>query len=156
MPCLVSCSFSFIFILGMIYFYNTTSHNKFVNEYKSNFPPDLQKLYDKISHERLVISYYGYLLGLILSIIIIFYNIRFKKNKLTNTSLICVVISTSFLTNYFYYILSPKSDWMLNHITDPELVKKWLKMYRIMQLNYHIGIVLGIIAVGILGFAFRC
>jgi hypothetical protein len=29
-------------------------------------------------------------------------------------------------------------------------------MYREMQYNYHMGLVLGIIAVGILGFAFRC
>jgi uncharacterized membrane protein YkgB len=156
MVCSVSCSISFIFIVGMIYFYNMTSHNKVVKEYKSRFPPELQKLYEKISSERMSISYYGYFLGFILSMVILFYNIRLKKNKLSNSSLVCIVVSTSFLTNYFYYTLSPKSDWMLNHIEDPALVKAWLQMYRVMQFNYHMGMVLGIIAVGILAFAFRC
>jgi hypothetical protein len=45
---------------------------------------------------------------------------------------------------------------MLNHMKSEELVKAWLQMYREMQINYHMGIVLGIIAVGILAFAFRC
>ena len=45
---------------------------------------------------------------------------------------------------------------MLNHIKDPEQVKAWLQMYREMSFNYHSGLVLGIIAVGILAFAFRC
>ena len=72
------------------------------------------------------------------------------------TSLVCIVISTSFVTNYFYYSLSRKSDWMLNHMGTPEEVKAWLQMYKEMQYNYHMGLVLGIIAVGILAFAFRC
>ena len=156
MVCSVSCSIFFIFIVGMIYFYNMTSHNKVVKEYRAKFPPELQTLYDKIASERMFISYYGYFLGFFLSMAIIFYNIRLKKNKLSNHSLVCIVASTCFLTNYFYYILSPKSDWMLRHIQDPELVKAWLQMYRVMQFNYHMGMVLGIIAVAILAFAFRC
>jgi hypothetical protein len=65
-------------------------------------------------------------------------------------------MATCFLTNYFYYMLSPKSDWMLNHTNNPEQVKAWLQMYREMSYNYHAGLALGIIGVGILAFAFRC
>ena len=79
-----------------------------------------------------------------------------KGAKLSNTSVVCVVIATSFLTNYFYYTLSPKTDWMLNHMNSQEEVRSWLQMYREMQYNYHMGIVLGIIAVGVLAYAFRC
>ena len=71
-------------------------------------------------------------------------------------SLVCIVMSTCFLTNYFYYMLAPKSDWMLNHSNSPEDTKAWLQMYRAMQFNYHMGFVLGIIGVGIFAFAFRC
>jgi hypothetical protein len=35
-------------------------------------------------------------------------------------------------------------------------VKAWLQMYRGMQYNYHMGMALGIIAVGVLAYAFRC
>ena len=75
---------------------------------------------------------------------------------MNNMSLVCLVLSTSFLTNYFYYMLSPKSDWMLNHVNNKEQTRAWLLMYRDMQYNYHLGLVLGIIAVGVLAFAFRC
>ena len=101
-------------------------------------------------------NYYGYSLGLVLSLIIILYNYKLSKNKLTTTSLVCLVIVVSFLTNYFYYILSPKSTYMLDHINSPEQTKAWLAMYKAMQFNYHFGMVIGIIAVGVLAFAFRC
>jgi hypothetical protein len=86
----------------------------------------------------------------------IFYNIKLKGKRMNNVSLVCLVLSTSFLTNYFYYMLSPKTDWMLNHVNNKEQTQAWLLMYRDMQYNYHLGLVLGIIAVGVLAFAFRC
>jgi hypothetical protein len=45
---------------------------------------------------------------------------------------------------------------MLEHINSPEQTKAWLTMYREMQYNYHFGMVIGIIAVGVLAFGFRC
>jgi uncharacterized membrane protein YkgB len=104
----------------------------------------------------MMISYYGYGLGVLLSLAIIFYNKKMKGKLLSNSSLVCIVLSVSFFTNYFYYMLSPKTDWMLNHVKNPEETKAWLQMYREMQFNYHLGLVLGIIGVGVLAFAFRC
>ena len=156
MVCSISCSISLIFIIGMIYFYNMTNKSKIVRLYKSKLPHHLQKLYEKLSLERRNISLYGYVLGLLISLCIIFYNLKIKGNKLSTTSLVCIVIATSFITNYFYYFLSPKSDWMLNHINDEDQAKAWLQIYREMSYNYHLGLALGIIGVGILAFAFRC
>jgi len=156
MACAISCMISAIFIIGMIYFYNLSDKSEIVKHYKSSLSSDLQKRYEKITKERTNISYQGYALGVILSLGIIFYNVKVKHLKMNTTSLVCTVIATSFITNYFYYMLSPKSDWMLNHTSNQEEVKAWLLMYREMQHNYHMGLVLGIIAVGILAFAFRC
>lgn len=156
MVCSLSCAISAVFIIGMIYFYNMTDKSKIVKHYKEKLPSDLKVLYDKLSRERMMISYQGYLLGFILSLFIILYNYFYKVKKLNVLSMICIVIATSFLTNYFYYILHPKSDWMLNHINNAELTKAWLIMYREMQFNYHMGLVLGIVGVGILAVAFRC
>ena len=156
MACSVSCSISLIFIIGMIYFYNATSKSEVVKQYKSKLPKDLQVRYDKITSERTMISYYGYGLGFLLSLAIIFYNIKMKGKLLSNASLVCIVLSVSFFTNYFYYMLSPKTDWMLNHVKNPEETKAWLQMYREMQFNYHLGLVLGILGVGVFAFAFRC
>ena len=156
MCCSITCSIAAVFLLAMIYFDISTLNSDVVKKYKDSLPSDLQVVYDKIAKERLSISMTGYALGLVLSIIIIFYNTRVKRNLFGAKSLVCIVVTTSFLTNYFYYTLSPKSDWMLNHLNTPEQNKAWLEMYRKMIYNYHLGFVFGIIAVGLLAFAFRC
>ena len=160
MPCSGTCLLATALIIAMIYFQNATTKSKIVQEYKKQLPSNLQNLYEKLSAERLRINYYGYTLGLVLSLIIIIYNYNSKRNKLqlakSNTSLVCLVIVVSFFTNYFYYILSPKSTYMLDHINSPEQTKAWLAMYREMQYNYHMGFVIGVVAVGVLAYAFRC
>jgi len=148
-PCSATCMVSFVFIVSMIYFQNRTTSSKIVQEYKAQLPVHLQTIYDQITKERLRIYYYGYCLGFILSAIII----AFTNTKTVNK--VCLVIVVSFITNYFYYILSPKSNWMLDHIHSPTQTKAWLAMYRNMQVNYHVGFVLGILGLGIFAFAFH-
>ena len=147
---------STMFIIGMIYFYNKTDKSVIVKQYKEKLSPELQQRYNAIAKERMNISYQGYVLGFILSLFILYYNRNVKHVKMSNSSLVCMVMATCFLTNYFYYMLHPKSDWMLNHMNGSDEVQAWLQMYREMQYNYHFGLVLGIVGVGVLGFAFRC
>jgi len=113
----------------------------------------LQKRYEMIVAERKRLSYQGYALGVALSICLIIYNTQFER--MSTSGMVCLVIATSFLTNYFYYVLSPKSDWMLNHTINQEQVESWLKMYREMTFNYHAGLALGIIGVGIFAYSYR-
>ena len=152
MVCSISCSIATVFIIGMIYFYNATSKNATVIQYRSKLNAQQREAYDRIAKERLNISIQGYGLGFFLSMLIIY----FYKKQLKSTSLVCLVLATSFLTNYFYYMLSPKSDWMLNHVESKGQTQVWLQMYRTMQYYYHFGLVLGIAGVGIIAYAFRC
>jgi hypothetical protein len=156
MACSLSCSLSAIFLIGMIYFYNMTDKNEVVKHYRNTLTSDLKKRYDRIVEERRAISYRGYVLGLVFSLFIIYYNLKIKKERLNTSSLVCIVIATSFLTNAFYYMIAPKSDWMLEHVNDKEQVRAWLQMYKSMSFYYHSGLALGIVAVGIFAFAFRC
>jgi uncharacterized membrane protein YkgB len=143
-----------VFVIGMVYFYNMTGKSEIVKNYKKTLPTYLQKRYEMIIAERKTLSYQGYALGVALSICLIIYNTQFER--MSASGMVCLVIATAFLTNYFYYILSPKSDWMLNNIDDQEQAKNWLRMYREMSFNYHAGLALGIVGVGVLAFAFRC
>jgi len=154
MPCLISCSISAFFLISMIYFNLSMLNNNIIAKYESQLPPDLQKIYHSIVEDRLKIYYFGYILGFILSCIIIFFYYQ-NKIKLNTFSLVCIVVSTSFLVNYFYYILSPKKDWMLNHIHSRDQNKAWLNMYSQMQKQYHNGLALGIFAIGFFTLAFR-
>jgi len=144
-----------VFIIGMIYSTNATEKSGVLRKYRSQLPADLNERYDKITKERRDIYYQGYVLGFVLSVLVIFLN-KQRKVTMTTWSMVCTVIVISFLTNYFYYTLSPKSDWMLNHIEEPEQTKAWLHMYRSMQVYYHGGLALGLVAMGVFAYAFRC
>jgi len=153
MPCSISLLLSIVFLVSMVYMLQATA---ITNEYEAQLPKELQQTYTTIVNERKWIYYMGYGLGFLLAIAIIFYNIYVAKRKLSTVSLVSIIVSVSFITNYFYYILSPKSSWMLDSIKDPEQTKAWLKMYRGMQTYYHGGLALGVVAMGLFAFAFRC
>lgn len=154
MVCSITCTISAIFIIGMIYFYNASYKSKAGDVYKNQLNQRQQAAYDRIVKERLGISMKGYGLGAILSLFIILLN--YKKKSMQPSATVCLVLTTCFLTNYFYYILSPKSDWMLNHVESKDQTQAWLKMYRECSYNYHAGLVLGIVGMGVFAFAFRC
>jgi hypothetical protein len=156
MVCTISCAIASIFIIGMIYMNIAVYTNKTVQNYRDQLPENLKNKYDDITKERTKIYYQGYILGFVLSLFIILYNYKIKKEKLSSLSIVCIVLATSFITNYFYYILYPKSDWMLDNITDQNQIKAWLEMYKHMQMYYHTGLLLGLVAIMILAFAFRC
>ena len=153
MPCSMSLLLSIVFLVSMVYMLQSTAITK---EYEAQLPKELQQTYTKIVNERKGIYYMGYGLGFLLAIAIIFYNIYVSKRKLSTLSLVSIIVSVSFITNYFYYMLSPKTSWMLDSIKDPEQTKAWLKMYRGMQTYYHGGLALGVLAMGLFAFAFRC
>ena len=129
--------------------------NQTTQKYRAQLPSSLQKTYDEIVKERTQIFYTGYIIGVLLAARLIYYNTQIKKEKMGTCAMVCLTIFIAFITNYFYYVLSPKTKWMLNSIEDPEQTKAWLQMYRTMQLYYHGSLVLGLIAVGVLAFAFR-
>lgn len=110
--------------------------------------------YLRIADERKNIYLKGFGLGFILSIIALFIlnnNKMFKVTKLMN---ICFVLATSFTVNYFFYILHPKSDYMVLHLNDGEEKKAWLNIYKTMQFNYHLGFALGLVGMIFVGNSF--
>lgn len=156
LPCKLSCAVSVVFIVAMIYMMYATTKSDIIGNYEKSLPKDLLPVYKKISQERTSIYYYGYFLGFILSMLFIVYNSKVKKVSLSAMPLVCIVVSISFFTNYFYYILSPKTTYMTDHLKTQEEIQAWGKMYRGMQKYYHTGLILGLIAIGSLAFAFRC
>mgnify|MGYP000408474680 CR=1 FL=1 len=162
MPCLVTCGLAVAFLISMIYMYNATNRSQVLIQYEKQLSSNLQQLYKKIRDERQSISYYGYGLGFILSFIAIVYNsVSLKKgsalsSKLEIKGMVCLAVVITFLTHYFYYLLTPKTTYMLEHINSPEQTKAWLTMYKTMQKFYHTGMLLGLVAVGLMALAFRC
>jgi MFS family permease len=135
---------------------NAMSTSQTIQTYQKQLPQDLQQLYQQIREERTQIFYTGYIIGFILALIIIVYNTQIKKTRMSWTSMVCLTVFVAFIANYFYYVLTPKTKWMLDHIDNPDQTKAWLQMYKSMQTYYHTSFVFGIIAIGLFAFAFRC
>ena len=156
MVCSLSLTISLIFIIGMIYMNCISDSNDVIKSYREKLSHELQEKYDKISKERASIYFTGYGIGFLVSLLFIIYNYTIKKDKLKWPYVLLSSIAICFIVNYFYYKIYPKSDWLLNYVKTPEETKAWLQLYKELQKNYHIGLVIGLIAVGILAMAFRC
>lgn len=155
-PCTISCAIAAIFIIANIYMMYASTQNNIIAKYEKQLKPEQKAIYRKIVKERTTNYYTGFAIGLALAAVIIMYNRYVVTTPFSTMPLVCIVVSVSFLTNYFYYILAPKKNWMLDHLSNPEDIKAWSEMYKGMQKYYHGGLVLGLIAVGFIGFAFRC
>jgi|TARA_Y100000816_G_scaffold288378_1_gene272850 uncharacterized membrane protein YkgB len=148
MVCGVTCIIALVFLIANIYVIFSCSNNKEIKQNFLNVLNEEQKnTYENLINERKNIYYIGYALGIILSLIGYLVINKFTKMRFNKLSLVCFVGAITFVTNYLFYILYPKSDYMLLHLNDKKQITEWLNIYRTMQIKFHVGFVLGIIAV---------
>ena len=155
--CYLPCQLSLIFAISNLFFTvvivlaslkiipitNTPQFHKLVNL----LDRDQKNRYDKIKNERKNLAAQGYTLGLIISAIICYYCSISKNKDLNKMSYLCIAISVTYITNYFYYLLMPKSDWMVIHLKTVEQRKEWLNIYKIMDWFNNMGFLVGLISV---------
>ena len=149
--CQISCCLSLVFFVSMVYFsyFKLDSKNNVLKQFELSLLPDQRQIYEGIKKERRDIYTTGYVLGFILSLFVIAY---YRSNKcISKTSVLCIIFSVSFIVNYFYYILSPKTTYMVQHLETNEQKTLWIQVYRTMQYNYHMGFMFGILALVLLG-----
>ncbi len=150
---MLCCAVAVIFLIAMLYMCVLSplildeDKHSVMKQLKDTLTIEQQNTHTRIVKERMGIHMRGYGYGLVLSALILYYKMTSKSKKLTPNMMVCVTASVTFLTNYFYYILSPKKEWMVTTLVTQQQKEAWLKMYRHMQYNYHIGFLLGILAV---------
>lgn len=140
----VLCIVAFIFIGASLYTLFGCDHCK---NYKANLNEEQLIIYHKISQERRNIAVQGLILGLFLAFIFMYLTHKTFNPLACGCSFAAVVL----FVQYLYYMLYPKSDYMILHI-DGEQKEEWLEVYKEMQYRYHIGMVLGIIGYFILAY----
>lgn len=157
MVCANSCMFASIFLIANIYMMFSCVNDTNKSEFKKTLTNEQKAIYENIISERKNIYYGGFILGIALSLIALYIgdNLFFidKKNKATLPK-VCTVATITFITNYFFYILYPKTDHMLLHLTNKTQIEGWLAIYKKMQYKFHFGFILGIIATTIYAYGF--
>ena len=149
------CIIAVVFLIANIFTIVSCNSDNYKQNFKNLLTKQQNLIYEKITTERTIIYYSGYALGIILSILTIFIMTKIMKIKLATTSLVCIIGAITFTTNYLYYILYPKSDYMLLHLNDKKQIEGWLDIYKTMQFKFHLGFVFGIIAVIIFSASFN-
>ena len=157
MVCANSCMFASIFLIANIYMMFSCVNDTNKSEFKKTLTNEQKAIYENIISERKNIYYGGFILGIALSLIALYIgdNLFFidKKNNATLPK-VCSVATITFITNYFFYILYPKTDYMLLHLTNKTQIEGWLAIYKKMQYKFHFGFILGIIAITIYAYGF--
>jgi len=148
MVCYISCSIALGFIIGSIY--TMMTNNKTHTALRNSLDDDGKKAYDKIVKERVDLYIKGSIFGLILAIGFFLW----ARKKLGTVTTVCSFIIIMFVVQILIYTLSPKSDFVLNHIKTNEQSKLWLENYNLMKNRYHIGFVVGLLGYGVLCYAF--
>jgi uncharacterized protein YacL len=122
-------------------FYTMTAQDA-TNEYRGKLKDEALEAYDRIVKERSAIYFQGLVLGLVISYLVLF---RLAPTKQITNMFHRVTLSLAIviLVSSMYYCVSPKSDYMLNHVTNGEESKAWLEMYTTMKRRYATGFILG-------------
>ena len=154
-PCTITCSISLVIVVAMVIMTLMVSNDSFVQSYRNQLPDDIKTEYDKIVTERQSIYFTGYVIGFVLSIFIIIFNVNVLKKRMPVIAMVCLAVVVSTLVNYFYYILSPKSNHIVGLLKTDQQRADWLRIYKSMQYYYHSSFVLGAVAVGVFAYAFR-
>jgi len=151
-PCTITCFLAFVIVVAMIIMTLMVSNDSFIKNYRDNLPADIKKEYDRIVAERQQIYFTGYLIGVVVSIFVIIFVL---KMRMPVSAMVCLTVVVSTVINYFYYTLSPKSNYMIELLKNDQQRQDWLVTYKSMQYYYHFSFVLGAVAVGVFAYAFR-
>lgn len=165
----VFCSTSFtiasIFIIASIYMTSRINKSTVSNAFLSTLSKEQQEKYEKITNERKSIYYKGFFYSFLLAILLLILKSLLLSNKIITSNMITSILKnkyqsgsfiagTTLLTTYFYYILAPKTDYMVLHLESKKQKEEWLNVYKTMQYTYHSGLALGIVAMFFFGMVY--
>lgn len=140
MVCYTTCALAVAFIIASLYIMLSKSN---YGDYENVFD---KEILDKIVKDRLKIYMIASIVGIILGLIYVIW----KKNKISTFPLICTSILIFFITQWIVYMVYPKSDYLLNYVTNNEQSKAWLNVYQQMMKKFLIGFLIGLIGYGLL------
>jgi len=146
MNCIANCSVGIVLLLANIFCMFSVDKYTIKKKLYDSLSFKLKERYVKIVKERRDIYYRGFVLGILLSFMMVALMLNTNKN-IPKRVILCTTLGITFLTNYFYYILSPKSDWMILHLNERRQREAWLDIYRTMSIRFHMGFLLGLLGV---------
>lgn len=137
------CTVAGALIGGMLMIHLNTDRSV-MGDFYQTFTPKQMMIMRHIKMMRMRIWATGLLVGLVVAYLL--------TPKLPSTLLRadCVFTGIALLVNYFWYMLCPKDVYMIEHLREDQ-VDEWLEVKKMMQRNYHLGMLVGGAGVFVLG-----
>lgn len=148
MYCVTSCVIGMALLIGSVLTSMASKDDAVFKKYLATLDPSQVEAYERIVSERSNIYLQSTFVGLIA---VFLYYLMIGNKKVSWFLNACTFVAIFFVVQYLYYILSPKSDWMLYHLRTKDQLKGWTAVYRHMSYRWHIGIAVGIAAVFLMG-----
>lgn len=143
MLCGTSCFAAVVFLIANLYVTFTADKTSGKDAFYDTLDKKDIVRYEAIVKERRNIYLQGYGLGILIALVLLSLMDRRKMGKM---ALVCFAGGITLTVNYLYYMLKPKSDYMVLHLNKEDQRQAWLNINRHMQVKYHLGLVLGILA----------
>ena len=135
----LSCALAAGLIFGILMTSIPKNKTK-IDKLKKSLDKKQKEIYENLSKERLRLYIQGLILGFVISVLYL-YLFKYK----VNTCNLCNCLVITFGVAALYYLIYPKTDYIINYIQDEQQRKLWLDVYRHMQLKYYGGISVGVI-----------
>lgn len=148
MVCLFNCGIGAALIVGTVLTSLVSKEDTVFKEYRKSLSPEQITKLDAIANNRLSLYIQGTLLGIVLVTV---FALSGLMGRMSSFATGCTFLMIVLVSQYFYYILMPKQDWMLLHLNSREQNDKWLRVYRYMSFRWHIGLLLGLVGFFLLG-----
>lgn len=141
MTCMLVCATAAAFFGAMLFVSLSPYDENKLRDFRALLSPDQDQVYSEIGRERMFIYVMGLVLGLLLGFIYLYFYKSVKGVPRT-----CAFVFITLGVTYLFYLLYPKSKYMLPYLTTDAQRAAWLRVYKGMQYKHYMGMVLGAIA----------
>ena len=145
LECGLSCLIASALFGSMLYTMLYQDKHKIMQEFQQTLTVEQIAIYKKIINERMRLYIEGLLIGLLLGFIYLSYCKRSIYSACIFTMIVLIV-------NNGYYLLHPKTQYMVPYLETEEQRVAWLNIYVSMKNRCHRGMVLGAVAYLLVGY----
>ena len=131
--CMLSTVIIFWFVAGMLVNKKTPVFTNLIN----SLDDEQKQKFDMIVKERTNIFKKSLGCALVLTLMLI---ITLRNKNMSLQKLICVVIVSSVFWMTLFYMIHPKSDYMIRHLKTQDQRDKWVKMKMDMGMKNYVGL----------------
>ncbi len=144
MVCTSTCAIAAAFLGGMLWIMFTADKDVLMR-YKHSLNDKQLGVYRFVAVNRARIAMTGFMYGAVLGGLYLLMNRR--QAGVVNG---CVFAAIAMGVNYFYYNLSDKGTYMIQHLEKSQ-VPGWLEAKKMMQTKYHVGMLIGLVGCFLMG-----